>query len=175
MTQKSTSFIVPILNSNDPELFSNLKCSYLGNVDYEGEEVWGNYLYLEMNSSSPERIIKNLREHAWYRDELDPSLESIMFVFKIPARIKETIIEPFLAGKYSEIDRAYVDKCFDHWLPNKTRTLNYKILTKSIELRKYWEELLDVELPKDAEVWTIPKREEEIYGYVTSESQLHIA
>jgi hypothetical protein len=43
--------------------------------------------------------------------------------------------------------------------------MNYKILTKSEELKEYWETILDVELDQNAEVWSIPELEDEIKNY----------
>ena len=88
--------------------------------------------------------------------------------------MKNTIIVPFLKGKYSEIDRDYVTKYFkqqefvgyDSWgYPQYRELINYKVLTKSPDLKEYWEKRLDVELDPDAEVWSRPEEENEILNY----------
>lgn len=44
-----------------------------------------------------------------------------MFVFRLDAESKSKVVEPFLEGKYSKVDRAYVEKFF----PNDPRHSNY--------------------------------------------------
>lgn len=70
-----------------------------------------------------------------------------------------------MEGKYSEIDRDYVKTNFPKYNSNASESINYKILTKSKELKEYWETILDVELDSDAEVWSIPELKDEIKYY----------
>lgn len=44
-----------------------------------------------------------------------------MFVFRLDTEAKSKVVEPFLEGKYSKVDRAYVEKFF----PNDSRHTNY--------------------------------------------------
>ncbi len=147
------------------ELHSKLICSYLGNEEYEGGDTWGDFLYLHMKNDVTTELITKLRTHNWYSNEYDPDEYTTMFIFKIDERSKEEIIKPFLLGKYSEISRKYVFDNFDFWLDGSKRPLNYKVLTKSPDLRRYWEDKLQVYLPPRAEVWSAPLKENEIYGY----------
>lgn len=82
-------------------------------------------------------------------------------VYKIKADEQEKIVKPFIQGKYSQIDRGYVEK---HFTPKgiKTNSVNYQILTKSPALKKYWENLLEVTLDDDVEVWFKPEYEDEV-------------
>lgn len=162
--QKSTSLIVPILRLNETELYSKLICSYLGNVEYEGNDNWGDYLYLHMKNDLSKGLLNRIRAHTWYSTEYDPDMSSIMFVMEIPETEKNTIVKPFLEGKYSEMDRKYVHEFFDWWLPGGKRPLNYKILTKSADLRVYWENRIHKDIHIKAEVWPRPMKGDEIYG-----------
>lgn len=82
--------------------------------------------------------------------------------------------EELITSKYSKIDRNYVETFFPKrvyygsdefgrslWKPSK----NYQILTAAEELKVYWEERLDVEIPEDAEVWSKLSMEEEVFRH----------
>lgn len=79
-------------------------------------------------------------------------------VFTFTDFAKSSIVRPFIQGKYSLIDRDYVDKYFKNGLP-ESENVNYQVLTKSPILKKYWEYVLSipernrmVTLADDAEV-----------------------
>ena len=100
-----------------------------------------------------------------YKEEYNLDEERILFVFNIPSKWKETVVEPFLQGKYSEIDREYVKRYFPESVyksGNKEPSVNYMILNKDELLKNYWENMLDVDLDEDAEVWSKVDLEREI-------------
>lgn len=89
------------------------------------------------------------------------------YVFKVYEPYKESVVSHFLDGRYSQIDRDYVEK---HFPKTSTRlTVNRQVLDKSPVLRKMWERKLDVTLPPEAEVWSKPRLEVEIHGYAVSD------
>ena len=91
-----------------------------------------------------------------------------MITLSLPEYHKENIIQPFLKGKYSEIDKTYVT---DHYKPfifqnaGKTLSRNWMILNKHPLIKKEWEDILGMELPKEAEVWSRPIKNDEIYAW----------
>lgn len=76
----------------------------------------------------------------------------IMVKLVIPAQYKETIIKPFIKGKYSIIDRDYVKNKFQEFLTDGSPSINYLILTKSPIMRESIERGIGCSLPDDAEV-----------------------
>jgi len=90
--------------------------------------------------------------------------------------VEKMYIEPFLKGKYSDINQKLIN-FYPKFVPtgkiyymkgNFPRQimgacLQRKICTKSQDLKYYWEEVIDINLPEDAEVWSKPNLDEEYY------------
>lgn len=89
-----------------------------------------------------------------------------MYVFSIPEKYKATVVRPFLKGQYSRIDRAYVEQHFPND-PYHRLYFNRRVLDRDPSLKEYWEEKIGVTLSEDAEVWSKPKLEDEVYGHST--------
>ena len=165
---KTTSFILPILDLDWPTLqdfgFQN---SYIGDKTYSGNEDWDKFIYIKFNAEKMSRKLKkDLRSHTLYHDSYYPKLNEFIVVFKPTKEDADTIIKPFISGKYSEIDRKYVTDCF----PENTivdgkyrQSSNWQILNKSKSMREYWEEKLDANLGEQ-EVWSKPEKSEEVHA-----------
>lgn len=170
--QKSTALLVPMMNFKY-YVYPHLINTYVGNIHFEGDDDWGKYFHIQMSADTPSEILAELRNHSWYVIEehfADPA--SIMFTFQPDAEITSSILSPFIKGKYSQIDRGYVNKHFSYKV-NGMPNHNYLVLTKHPSLKAYWEERLNVTLPEDAEVWSKPEKKDEVFGY--EEYKLHIA
>lgn len=179
--QLSKSFILPVLDL-PASIYRYQVKTYLGHVGFEGESIWGNYLYLQINQELLEdEILGVLRAHPQYYTEFDEltteidKKNSVFFVFKFTPMQKMNIVIPFLRGEYSLIDRKYVNTYFPIYKGAEVST-NWRILHKDIwqipagivPLRTYWKTRITfdrpIELPEDAEVWQKPKETNEIYG-----------
>ena len=101
---------------------------------------------------------------------MDPDSKSILFVFEPDIETKLLILKPFLDGKYSQIDRAYVKNNFTQYLSNGNESTNWMILNKSDNLRRAWEQAIGVKFTDDMEVYSKPVKEKEIFGFVKTES-----
>lgn len=55
--------------------------------------------------------LDKLTKHPWFKELIDSPNGSV-FQFEIPELYKRTIIQPFLKGQYSKIDRKYVENNF---------------------------------------------------------------
>lgn len=172
--QKSSSFILPILGISISKLYNNgLLNSYLGSVEYTGSSDWGELIFLEFNTSKlSSTFLSELRNSEHYNDEYDPTSNTVHIVFRIPEKYLETVVQPFLEGKYSKIDRNYVKQYFPPMVLTDSGgylpSMNYKILTKDQGVANYWREFRGLDIPEDAEVWSRPEKEDEIYGYKES-------
>lgn len=173
--QKSHSFIFPMMNFNNQKLHNNIVTTYLGHVEYEGLDSWGNYFYIEYNPLElNEGALKELRKHPQYITELDTEEGTLIFVYKLTRFQKSEIIKPFLEGKYSEINRDYVKAHFTREV-NGNYSMNWRILHKDAvslpahvepkSLRDYWQSRIGIPLPPNAEVWSKPEKADEIWGY----------
>ena len=173
MTQLSTAFILPIFNFSEIIKKSYSK-TYLGHRDYEGKDKWGNYLYLQVTSELLDGILlSELRNHERYVTELDEE-DYVFFVFEFLPFEKENIVDPFLTGKYSQINKDYVNKYFPMRNKNGSVSMNWRILSKDnwdipkeiLSLREYWLRRIGSPIPEDDEVWPKPKMEHEIFNHV---------
>ena len=75
-----------------------------------------------------------------------------------------TILIPFREGKYSKIDRTYVNENFTRFIKidnTIVESINYLILHKDPVLKKRWEDFLDVTIDSWAELWDIPSVQKE--------------
>ena len=157
-------FLLPMLELNN-EIKSNVIMTYIGNYEFEGTDDWGNYLYLEVDNLINENNIELLRKHKWYVGEYDPTNVSIMFIFQPSEDIRREVVKPFYEGKYSQISKSYVNKYFNTQSNLGLKPLQWKICNRNSSMKLYWEERIGVTLPEDAEVWSRPKKQDEIYGY----------
>lgn len=76
----------------------------------------------------------------------------IMVKLEIPEYYKTTVVEPFKRGKYSHINRSYVEQHFPKYLSDGNPSINYMILTKDERLKNSMEEFIGQSLPEGAEV-----------------------
>lgn len=168
MIQKSRSLIYPLFNF--PIRLSKLNIeTYMGHAGYEGDSIWGNYFYVEINAldiQADETLAQMLRKHQRYVTELHEET-SVMFVFEFKPTEKLNIVIPFLQGKYSEICRDYVNKYFTKYVGNHELSVNWRILHKHVSLRHYWKNKIGTPIPEDSEVWPKPRMRDEIFGQVT--------
>lgn len=166
MIQKSASFILPTLGLSLSELRSNgFKTTYLGDARLSNwRELLGTKLYVELDSSCTPSFLKKMTQHENYSN-LRMDGDNYLIEFDVPAKWRSGVVDKFLEGKYSEIDRDYVKENFPKYTSTNTESVNYQILTKSPELKEYWEIILDVDLDEDAEVWSIPELSDEIKNF----------
>ncbi len=173
----TTLFLKPLIKLNNIELNNNgFLNAYVGVYSQEGEN-WGNNLYLVFDIkqiSIPFR--EKLMELENYAS-MDLEGSEIICKFNLDDYAINNIMIPFIHGKYSKICKSYVDANFPKKkLDNVTKKLvtsnNWKVFYKDPSLRKYWEDRIGVEFTEDMEVWSRPEKEDEIYGYPKSDSEL---
>jgi len=144
----SASFVLPMLNI--PYVYKFLVNTYCGDINFTEGEL-GEYFFVHLNKKID--IIHNQLVCSYEEDN------SFVYVFKVTEEQRSTILNKFMNGEYSKIDRDYVKNSFQ---PSETST-NYLVLTKSDKLRTYWENRIGLSLPKDAEVWSKPNLEQEVF------------
>ena len=163
--QLSKAFLLWILEVKDPELYSSVTETYIGNSEFEGNNNWGDYFYVVLKNGYTSGLLNKMRSSKMYHTEMDPDEGHTMFVYKIIDYYKSRVVIPFMEGKYSQIDRDYVAKNFQARVAGGLST-NWRILHKEDGLRAYWESRIGKDLPEDCEVWNKAKKEHEVYKYV---------
>ena len=178
--QKSRSFLFPIFNfsRNASAICGH---TYLGHVGYEGINIWGNFFYIKLNESKlRDSVIKEFRNHERFVVELHEE-DCVLYVFRFSDEEKEKVVQPFLKGAYSKIDREYAKTYFPKISPESHRiSTNWRILIKDNweipknikPLRKYWEERIGIPIPKNEEVWPKPRQKDEIYGQYSDDDDV---
>lgn len=171
MYSKTTYFILPILRLKGA--FRDLKKdgfinSYIG-WEKHLEKTYGRYIYVQFDKSKLSDIRYNeLNEHPYLIDIVKGD-EYFTFIFSLSEDFQKKVIEPFLAGKYSQINRKFVEDYHPLYITEDTYMYSKNkarlILDKSDDIRKEWEERLATSLPEGAEVWSIPSLEQEVLDY----------
>lgn len=111
-----------------------------------------------------EALSEYLKSHPLFERIHIPMEGMTSFVFRLPEGDKEKVIKPFLEGKYSKVDRAYVEEHFPD-MPGHRLYANRLTFDRSPILKAYWEEKIGAELSDEAEVWSKPQKKIEVYGY----------
>ncbi|TXG82644.1 MAG: hypothetical protein E6R13_04660 [Spirochaetes bacterium] len=172
---KSTSFIKQILEIPHGQAKNNGYIdAYIGYYP-ESRDEWGDNIYLAFKldqiSSDYRRFLMDHKDFMTvYLNEQD-----LVFKFSISDDFKVQVMDPFKNGQYSKIDRNYVKTYFSQYVTDRSQriktSMNWQILTKDDELKKYWEKRIGVTFTEDMEVWSRPEKEEEIYGYQSSDNE----
>lgn len=167
----SGSLLVWTLGHLPAEFYTKLDNTYIGNRDWEGTDNWGDYYYVRTKTDYSKSLLKELRDHKMYIDYYCDDDGNTIIVFRFSNEQKEKIVQPFIEGKYSEIDRDYVKKYFRRTTSSGRISTNWQILNKAKELWKHWMQELNVtpyiriNIPEDAEVWSKIKKELEILNF----------
>lgn len=114
-------------------------------------------------------LVEKLKQSPRYVSHYRTSDDTILFKMNLSEAEKQTIVQPLLSGNFSKVDRTFVNQNFPKIVYNsQTRqnelSSNLMILNKDPYLKIYWEKRINVKLPEDAEVWSKPLKENEIYG-----------
>lgn len=168
---QSSYFLTPVLGINYTQSIytPSFVDTYLARVeDVQCDEnscgIDGTFMYFLYRDDVDPALANHFRNHNLFDTEFVPAQGYVLFRFRIPDNEVETVVKPFLAGRYSQIDRTYVDKNFP--AGNASFAGNRAILTKAESMRKYWEDKIGQPLPEGAEVWSKPTLTNEVYGYL---------
>ncbi len=153
-----------------PPSVSSYENAYLGDYVYSGENYGENLFLLYPSDVLSEDLKQKLEAHPQFVTTYQPQDGKVMFVYKLDEATKEKVVKPVIDGQYSKVDRTYVESNFP--VNSTTLTTNRMVFDKHPRLAQMWEERIGVALPEDAEVWSKPKKEVEIYRYPVDEETL---
>lgn len=166
---KTTSYIAPMVKEDLTVFLDHgfINC-YLGDNGYGIN--YPNHLYLRVSpkefSDDFRATTEKIRNSPAYVADYDLPDREVMFVFKIDEDYLNNLKE-FKKGKYSKIDKAYVEKAF------KKDSKRYKILNQDPDYRATLEESLSVVLPENAELEEIPEAANEIFRFKKGRGDWH--
>lgn len=112
------------------------------------------YIYLLLRSPLSQNTIDILNKTSKVADKVNVG-DFIVIVIHITYDELNNILMPYLAGKYSTIDKEYVNTYFPPTREDGAVNITRLVFDRSDMLRKYWEDKIGVKLPSDAEVWSI--------------------
>lgn len=159
MVNNSTGFLLPVTGIKYSRALAD------GFVNFYVTADW-NYLTskLILVSSSTETKEQFTSGKGFVRSYSGP--QGLLYEYDLSMEQRFAILKPFLEGRYSQIDREYVEQNFSPMIVNSQGKCepngNYQILTKAEPMRLWWEEKLGMELG-DREVWSRPLKEKESY------------
>jgi len=156
---KSVYFILPMigLNSNYPNLIN----SYLGDIvnkpEYNYEKI-----FVHLKYRDDKNIINRPYYNSFYRDQDIDGNISYIYIFDIPDHFNLDY-KLFCDGAYSRFSKRYKDQILSLI---RTRPIQnsptYKVLYKTLDLKKIIEDMIGEDLPMDAEVCSITNLSREI-------------
>jgi len=157
---KASLFILPMLPGNRDTFYYDrflLNC-FVGTKDVDNViAVLFRFSGLK-TFASLEDSMKKLKS---YIKTEDPTKSTVLYLFKVPRRYQKDF-DKFLEGKYSEMTENYKYKIMNFHGVDDESSIG-QILFKDPYRKEELENLLDMELPKDAELYSIPNMEQEIY------------
>ena len=165
-TNETSRFLTPLLGLTSTPVnvwTSNCAGLYIGDQYYDVPSKWGEHFFFVYKTPMSPALDEAFRNNPLFVDTYSPKDDYITYVFKIKEEDQQKVVKPFLEGKYSEVDREYVEKNFPL---DRTHRLyaNRLVFDKSIVMKNLTEKKIGMELPKEAEVWSRPLEKNEIYG-----------
>ena len=162
MFNKSYTYILPMLSTQFDVVRANLINTYIGSDEFTG---YDNHIYLLYKYLGNPRFIEyeDYLEHAnLFEAKYDPDKYHVMFIFKVPEKY-QIVYDLFKQGKYSEFPEDYKLLIFKfHQIVDENHKVA-KVLYKHPDLKEELEDRLDIILPKNSEVSSVPDLDIEIY------------
>jgi hypothetical protein len=178
---RSTLFLLPLLynqkyftvskitSPNYGFYLDNLYLAETSKEEFESYEDNDYFIHAVFNVKDPNSdhlrmFLIHIKSHPLYFTDYSIDLSVLNVVFKVDKKTSELVIKKFKAGKYSEMPEIY--RTNFEGLANKSLNSVFNILTKNPFLRSDIEKRLNVILPENAELDSIPYKEQETFDYV---------
>jgi len=163
LLNKSYTYILPMLANYVGVRKSNLKNTFIGDKDYPKYD--NNIFLLYKFSGSKEFLLYEdfLKNTNLFVDSYDPDDHHVMFVFDVPS-FYQSDYDLFKEGKYSEFPQEYKIALFEYHGITDSKHRVAQVLFKHPDLREEWENKLNIPIPEDSEVSSVPDLELEVYS-----------
>jgi len=154
-------FIVPTLKITKDDIKGhNMINGYL--IDIERDTQYEDSVYILFRP--PDMLLfqgfveKQYETNKLLIDDYDYDDGFVVLVYKLPSKFKKDY-DLIKEGKYSETSKEYqnifpkIIKIVKNGLHRDEISLQYRVFRKSPELKKYWEDLIDINFTDSMEVW----------------------
>lgn len=155
---KTSLMLLPLLNKSQNNLKFN---SYFTNAFIDENKQYIGIVYRFTGSEQYKDFEESLLKDKLCVKHIEYDRYHVMYLFRIPDEFIDDV-ELFFEGKYSKFSKKLKDQVIKFHNITKNGTI-YQILYRSEELRKLIEEDLGVTLLEDAELSSIPVKEEEMF------------
>ena len=162
MLTKSYTYVLPMLHPYISLNKDRLVNAFIGDEDFP---EYDNHIFLLYKFSGSKKFLiyeNSLENSDLFVKSYDPDKNHVMFVFKVPSFYKQDYIL-YKQGKYSEMAYDYKIVVFEFHSIYDHEHKVAKVLFKHPDLKEELEDRIDTELPKGAEVSSIPDLRTEIY------------
>lgn len=170
-SNKTTQYLLPILGYFYNNLSNaGIENAYLG---YSTTDDYGEYIYLHFQPENETEKLKlaNLKgyiiQHPKFVKYVEEDDRHLLVQFQLTEHEKKHIIQPFIEGKYSQIDKEYVNSNYSQHVKLHNgivvSDVCYYVLTKADILKEYMESYLGTTLPEGAELASIPDKIYEVF------------
>ena len=163
MLNKSYTYVLPMLSTEITLVKEGLVNTFIGDQEYP---QYDNHIFLLYKFNGSKEFLEYedfLKNTHLFVCSYDPDNTHVMYVFDVPA-FYQTDYDLFKKGKYSEMNRDYkvVIFAFHNIMDHNHRVA--QVLFKHPDLREEWEERTGENLPKHAEVSSVPDLNKEVYN-----------
>lgn len=117
-------------------------------------------LFRPENWAEFETFLEKQEQHKNFIEEYDYDKGYVVLAYKIPLSLKKDFIK-FKQGRYSEFSKASKQE-FKRLIPSgifggrAVKSLQWEVFDREQDLKEQLEDDLDVQLPIDSEVWSVP-------------------
>ena len=162
MKTKTFTYILPLMAYFVNVRKRNLVNAYVGDVNFP--ELTNHIFLLYKFHGTKDFILyeETLEKSELFHTKYDPNKTHVMFIFNVPEDYQD-VYDLYRAGKYSELPQDYKIQIFKFHNITSADHRVAKVLFKHADIREEWEEKLDVEIPEDMEVSSIPDMKTEKY------------
>ena len=154
--------MLPMLSTEFDIVRANLVNTYIGSDEYP---EYDNHIFLLYKYIGNPRFIEYedyLENTKIFKAKYDPDKHHVMFIFEVPKKYQK-VYDLYKQGKYSNFPENYKVLIFKfHNIVDENHKVA-KVLYKHPDLREELEDRLDILLPKDSEVSSVPDLNIEIY------------
>ena len=162
MFNKSYTYILPMLSTKVDIVKAQLANAFIGSEEFSG---YDNHIFLLYKYIGNPRFIEyeDYLEHSpLFVAKYDPDKYHVMFIFDVPKDYQDCY-DLFKKGKYSKFPQSYKIQILSfHNILNEEHKVA-KVLYRHPDLKEDLEDRLNVSLPRDSEVSSVPDLNLEIY------------
>ncbi len=157
--KKTTSFtfVLPMLFDSRGHIPSVKDCY----IRAKGKDDKKEHIFLLVDKGESDKDLGRMRNNPYYEEEEEVDNANLLITFKAPDEYKREY-DLFLESKYSEFSESFKQRILRFHGITKTHNVG-KVLYRSEDLYKKWEERLNVDISRDLEIGSKIKMKRETF------------